>query len=73
MDIALALVPYQGFFPSHSNTDGFLSNLTHGSVPFREQPKPRVSVSNDLNITYESDGTVAAKAQLTGSLIDFYA
>ena len=72
MDTALALVPFQGFLHSHSNIGGFLPNLSHGSVPFREQPKPRVSVSNDLDLIYGSDGKVVVRPLSTGSLIDIY-
>lgn len=72
MDTAFALVPFQGFLHSHSNIDGFWPNLAHGSVPFREQPKPGVSVSNDLDLIYGSDGKVVVRPLSTGSLIDIY-
>ncbi len=74
MDIALALVPSQGFLPSRSSVGGLRVNINHSTGRLREeQGVPRVSMHNELDLIYKSDAKDVVRSIETGSLIDVYA
>lgn len=74
MDIALALVPSQVFLPSRSSVGGLRININHSTGRLhKEQGVPRVSMYNELDLIYRSDGKDVVGSIETGSLIDIYA
>ena len=74
MDIALALVPSQGFLPSRSNFGGLRVNINHSTGRLREeQGVTSVSTHNELDLIYGTDGKDIVRSIETGSLIDIYA
>jgi len=74
MDIALALVPSQGFLPSRSSVGGLRVNMNHSTGHLREeQDVHRVSMHKELDLIYGSGGKDVVRSIETGSLIDIYA
>ena len=75
MDIALSLVPSQGFPSSPSNVGGLRADIYHNTGRLREEQGvvPGVSTHNEPALVYGSDGKDVVRFIEAGSLIDFYA